>query len=87
MKGQSYLKLTYGEIYEFGNGLKGVYLGNNVQGKGRILYRVKNEPVILSFNLRETTLESKVLRGRFFNISLNYKEKSFALEILNKKSL
>lgn len=87
MRAQPYLKLTYGEIYEFANGLKCIYLGNTSEGMGRIVSKKGGEPIIFSFNLRETNLEKKVLRGRFFPLSLNEKEKSFALEILNKKSL
>lgn len=84
---ESRVDLKYGEIYEFESGVKCIYLGNDLNGKGRLLYRVNDRPVILSFNISKATLEKKVLNGRFYNLFLNDKEKSFALEILTKKGL
>jgi hypothetical protein len=82
--------LKYGEIYYIRKNVPAVYIGNNLNGKGRILYRDKmGSPVILGFNLENAKLENKVLVhfGGCSTFVLNNKEKSYALEILNKKSL
>ena len=84
------VKLNYGEIYSFfidGKEEKGVYIGSNLKGMGRIVSRRGKSPVIRSFNLKATILENKLLKGKFSFIFLNDKEESFAIEILNKKSL
>jgi hypothetical protein len=93
----SVFDLKYGEIYSI-KGLvisknsKFIYLGSDLKGSGRILSRGEyKEPSIFGFNLMYSNLEGKILdiskKGNFSRIYLNNKEKSFALEILNKKSL
>jgi len=93
---ERYPNLKYGEIYEFyapKRGIhelglvKGVYIGNDSGGMGKILFR-EEYPMVCSFNLRKAILEEKLIKNVSFNkLYLSSKEKSFALEILNKKSL
>ena len=86
------VSLEYGEVYSFFISKKerqGVYIGHNLNGMGRIASKRGEVPMIHSFNLEDTILRGNVLNvnGKFHSLSLTDREKSFALEILNKKSL
>lgn len=97
--GSTRSELIYGEVYAFflkkeENPMEGVYLGS-INGFGRILVNLKDleynwnppKPSVFSFDLEKTTLEGRLLKGKFSSLFLDAKEKSFAMEILNKKSL
>lgn len=93
--GRTRLQLNYGEIYEFSlrrkEPIRGVYIGSDLKGKGRILhfesdYSGKINPPVLSFNLWRAYLHKRLIEGTSFQkLSLSEKERSFALEILAKK--
>jgi len=84
------LELKYSKIYSFFTSKKerqGIYIGHNLNGMGRILSRRGEDPIVHSFNLIDTLFEGNFLKGKFYFLFLTDKEKSFAREILNKKSL
>ena len=89
-------KFRYGEIYKFyprgeDELTAGVYVGKSKRGRGMLINRNSLRGVCVhTFDTHNAHLEGNLIQKKdsFFNKHfLSPKEESYALEILNKKSL
>jgi hypothetical protein len=87
LREENYPNLEYNRIYLVSEKPM-VYIGNDLNGRGRLLLKEGFNPVIYSFDIRESKINGEELKtGKLSSLLISDKEKSFVLEILTKKGL
>ncbi len=87
LREENYPNLEYNKVYLVSEKPM-IYIGNDLNGRGRLLFKKDFDPVIYSFDIRESKINGEELKtGKLYRLLISDKESSFALEILTKKGL